>query len=309
MKITLLKKSKAHGIRKFNFTEFQAVFILMTILTLPVLTGWVGYKMAQSSEQPTVASVAIATMHRQIDAEKIRAVETKKQAQLQLNALTVKIGMLQAELTRINAFGQRVATLAKVNKDEFDFSESPGIGGPSEVIVGAIQPSSTDLFQGLDDFAAELNDRAYQLEILEAVLQNKEIKAEKRISGRPIKKGWTSSFYGTRADPFHGKPTWHGGMDFAGKEGADVITTGAGVVTWSAKRSNYGQFIEISHGEGMTTRYAHNSELLVSVGDVVRKGQVIAKMGSEGRSTGPHVHYELLKNGKTMNPERFVNRR
>jgi len=98
-------------------------------------------------------------------------------------------------------------------------------------------------------------------------------------------------------------------MDFAGKSGSDVIATGAGVITWSAKRSNYGKFIEISHGGGLTTRYAHNSELLVEVGDVVSKGQVIAKMGSEGRSTGPHVHYEILKNGKTINPTTFVNRR
>jgi len=283
-------------------------------LALPMMTAWIGYKMATSPTEQPLSSVAIASMRDQLQQQRQLLTETRNQAQLQLDALTSKIGILQAELTRINAFGQRVASIAKVNKNEFDFSQPPGIGGPSETMDGPVGGpvsaySSSDLFRGLDDFSAQLNDRAYQLEVLEAVLLNKEIKAEVRISGRPVKKGWTSSYYGTRADPFHGKPAWHGGMDFAGKSGADVIATGAGVVTWSAKRSNYGQFIEISHGDGLTTRYAHNSELLVAVGDVVSKGQVIAKMGSQGRSTGPHVHYEILKNGKTMNPAKFVNRR
>ncbi|MCP3673588.1 MAG: M23 family metallopeptidase [Gammaproteobacteria bacterium] len=235
--------------------------------------------------------------------------DVKAQTQLQLDALTSKIGELQVELTRVNALGQRVATLAKVNKNEFDFSQAPGIGGPAQPIKPLDGYTSTDFFQGLDDFSAQLIDRAYQLEVLESVLLNKEISSELRISGRPIKKGWTSSYYGMRTDPFNGKPAWHAGIDFAGKEGADVIATGTGVVTFSAKRSNYGQFIEINHGDGITTRYAHNSELLVVVGDVVSKGQVIAKMGSEGRSTGPHVHYEILKNGKTLNPAKYVNRR
>ena len=315
MKITILKKSRSHGLRKFNFSEVQVISILFFVLAAPFLTAFVTYQYAQTSKEQPLSSVAIDLMRGKIDQQMQELAETKNKSQLQLDALTLKFGRLQAELTRINAFGQRVASLAKVNKNEFDFSQSPGLGGPQESIgpqenvAGESQFPTTNLFQDLDDFSAQLNDRAYQLEILEAVLLNKEIKAETRISGRPITKGWASSFYGTRTDPFNGKPAWHGGIDFAGKEGADVIATGTGVVTWAAKRSNYGQFIEISHGDDIITRYAHNSEILVSVGDVVSKGQVIAKMGSEGRSTGPHVHYEILKNGKTLNPEKFVNRR
>ncbi|PCJ51169.1 MAG: hypothetical protein COA74_00940 [Gammaproteobacteria bacterium] len=279
------------------------------VLASPFLAAFLTYQYTKAPKEQPLSTVAIESMRAQLDKQMQELTATKAQSQLQLDALTLKFGRLQAELTRINAFGQRVATLAKVNKNEFDFSQPPGIGGPEQILDGESQLPTSNLFQDLDDFAAQLNDRAYQLEVLEAVLLNKEIKAEKRISGRPIKKGWASSFYGTRADPFNGKPSWHGGMDFAGKQGAEVISTGAGVVTWAAKRSNYGQFIEISHGDGITTRYAHNSEILVSVGDVVSKGQVIAKMGSEGRSTGPHVHYEILKNGKTLNPAKYVNRR
>ena len=309
MKITILKKSRKHGLRKFNFTEIQVISILFIILTLPGITAWIGYRVATTPVEQTLSSVAIANMQHQINVQSQQLAETKDEAQLQLDALTSKIGRLQAEITRINALGQRVAKLAKVNMNEFDFSQLPGIGGPSELSDSDAEYSSNDIFQGLDDFSAHLNDRAYQLEVLESVLLNKEISTERRISGRPVVKGWTSSFYGNRTDPFNGKPAWHAGVDFAGKTGADVIATGAGVVTWAAKRSNYGLFIEISHGADLTTRYAHNSELLVTVGDVVSKGQIIAKMGSEGRSTGPHVHYEILKNGKTLNPEKFINRR
>jgi murein DD-endopeptidase MepM/ murein hydrolase activator NlpD len=235
--------------------------------------------------------------------------ESKKEAQLQLNALTAKIGLMKAELNRINALGQRVAELAKVNKGEFDFSIQPGIGGPMEPANADNRYAAADLFQGLEDFDALINDRAYQLEILESVLLNKELSAEVRISGRPITKGWISSFYGTRDDPFTGKPAWHGGMDFAGQEDGDVIATGAGVVTWASERFGYGYMIEINHGDGLATRYAHNKEILVQVGDVVDKGEVIAKMGSTGRSTGVHVHYEVLRNGKTVDPKRYVHRR
>ncbi len=309
MKITILKKSRSRGLRKFNFSDSQVFVTLFIVITLPLFSAWYGYNRGSTLLETPVSAVAIASMQEQINQQKIALEDSKKKAQLQLEALTTKIGGLQAELTRINALGQRVANLAKINKDEFDFSQRPGIGGPVSPAQNKPGYFSSDIFHGLENFSAQLNDRAYQLEVLESVLLNKEISAERRISGRPITKGWISSYYGNRADPFNGTPDWHPGMDFAGKMGASVIATGTGVVSWSGRRSNYGLFIEISHGDGITTRYAHNSELLVEVGDVVSKGQVIAKMGSEGRSTGPHVHYEILKHGKTINPSKFVNRR
>lgn len=315
MKITILKKSNRHGLRKLHFSEWQVITILVLMVTMPFAAMWAGYQMAKPVQEQTLASQAIEQMRQKLSSQQQDLENSKKQAQLQLNALTAKIGMMQAELNRINALGQRVADLAKVNKGEFDFSVKPGLGGPlitNEETSGDERVSTynvDDLFNGLADFNALIDDRAYQLEVLESVLLNKELSAEVRISGRPINKGWTSSFYGTRTDPFTGKPAWHGGMDFAGKHGADVIATGSGVVTWAGKRYGYGLLIEINHGEGLSTRYAHNHELIVRVGDVVSKGQVIAKMGSQGRSTGPHVHYEILKNGKTLNPQRYVNRR
>ena len=125
--------------------------------------------------------------------------------------------------------------------------------------------------------------------MLESLAFGHHIENNRYLSGRPISKGWLSSYYGMRKDPFSGRPAMHKGVDFAGKEDAEIIATGSGVVTWSGKRYGYGQLIEIDHGEGLKTRYGHNKNLLVAVGDVIDKGQVIARMGSTGRSTGPHV--------------------
>ena len=148
-----------------------------------------------------------------------------------------------------------------------------------------------------------------QLKILESITLGHHIENSSYLSGRPITKGWLSSYFGTRKDPFNGRPAMHKGVDFAGKEDAEIIATAAGVVSWASDRYGYGNLIEINHGKGLKTRYGHNKNLLVNVGDVVSKGQVIARMGNTGRSTGPHVHYEILKNNSQINPIKYVYRK
>ena len=125
-------------------------------------------------------------------------------------------------------------------------------------------------------------------------------------SSRPVTQGWISSYFGQRADPFTGRTAFHAGLDFAGKEGSDVVAVASGVVTWSKERFGYGRCVEINHGNGYVTRYAHNSSNLVAVGATVQKGDSIARIGSSGRSTGPHLHFEVLKNGRPINPMTFV---
>jgi len=129
------------------------------------------------------------------------------------------------------------------------------------------------------------------------------------LAGRPISRGWMSSRFGRRVDPITGAMAWHAGVDFAGKEGADVIAVASGVVVFAGVRSGYGKMIELNHGGGYKTRYGHHQDLLVEAGDVVKRGQVIGSIGSTGRSTGPHVHFEVLKNGKKVDPKRYVARR
>ena len=138
------------------------------------------------------------------------------------------------------------------------------------------------------------------------MLMTRNLQAEVIPAGRPITRGWLSSYYGMRTDPFSGRRAHHSGIDFAGKMGSDVVTVAAGVVTYSGRRSGYGNLVEINHGKGYVTRYGHNSELLVEVGETVKKGQIIAKMGSSGRSTGPHVHFEVLVNGRAVDPKKYI---
>ena len=140
------------------------------------------------------------------------------------------------------------------------------------------------------------------------MLSERNLQKASALTGRPINKGWMSSGYGHRTDPFNGRKAWHNGVDFAGVEGADVVAVAAGVVTWSGERHGYGNMIELDHGEGHVTRYGHNKQNRVNVGDVVKKGQVIATMGSTGRSTGPHVHFEVYKHGRAVDPASYIRR-
>ena len=166
--------------------------------------------------------------------------------------------------------------------------------------------SSVDFIQALNDMEAQIDDRARQLEVIEQVLSRRELKSAVSPAGRPVADGWLSSYYGKRVDPFTGHQAMHKGMDFAGKLGSEVLATAEGVVTWAGKRYGYGRLVEINHGNGYSTRYGHCQKILVQVGEKVMPGQKIALMGSSGRSTGPHVHYEVLKNGRQIDPTRYI---
>ena len=135
---------------------------------------------------------------------------------------------------------------------------------------------------------------------------NRQLEDDLTPTGWPVRKGWISSRYGDRTDPFTGERAHHSGLDFVGKRGSDVLSVAGGVVVWAGKDSGYGNMIEIDHGNGYRTRYAHNDSLLVQPGDPVRAGQLIARMGSTGRATTAHVHFEVLKDGNTVNPAKFV---
>jgi len=184
---------------------------------------------------------------------------------------------------------------------------------------GSIGPNGQDgrkalgkpyvLTPNLDRLAADIEAREQQLQVLESLMANRKLQQEAAIAGRPVTWGWLSSRFGRRTDPFTGRPAWHAGVDFAGKEGSDIISVGSGVVTWAGERYGYGLMVEVNHGGGITTRYGHAKEILVKVGDIVKQGETLAKMGSTGRSTGPHVHFEVRKHGKAVDPSRYVYRK
>jgi murein DD-endopeptidase MepM/ murein hydrolase activator NlpD len=188
---------------------------------------------------------------------------------------------------------------------DFDVLDTPGIGGPApDGLQESIEIS--DFIKSLDELKAKIEDRGEKLTAMESMLIDQVLQDQTIPAGRPITSGWVSSLFGTRADPMTGKREFHEGMDFAGKAGLPVVSVASGIVTWSGKRYGYGDLVEINHGNGYQTRYAHNKKNLVVVGQKVEKGQMIAVMGSSGRSTGTHLHFEVVQNGKQVNPEKYI---
>ncbi|MCO6414227.1 MAG: peptidoglycan DD-metalloendopeptidase family protein [Thiogranum sp.] len=280
-----------------------ALLLMCAVMTS---AGGVGYLLA-----PGAASAVTTPVKNEEDwqvalqEQKQELARARNEAQNQLNALAVRLGQMQAQMLRVEALGQRLTEVAKLDKSEFDFDQVPAQGGPSDSIA-AEQLSSLDFMQALDDLASQMDERAMQLGLLEQVVSERELDDAVSPAGRPIQKGWLSSYYGMRTDPFHGRREMHKGIDFAGKTGDSIVATAAGVVTWADSRYGYGELVEINHGNGYSTRYGHCDKILVKVGDKVEPGDVIALMGSSGRSTGPHVHYEVLQAGKQVNPTRYI---
>jgi murein DD-endopeptidase MepM/ murein hydrolase activator NlpD len=233
--------------------------------------------------------------------------ELKNVTEQQLTSMTMKLAEMQSHLLRLNALGARLVEQANLNPEEFSFAEGPAMGGPTESEYVTIQVEDS-LINKMDSVLAQIQHKTQQLNALESIMLSHHITDQSRLAGRPVVSGWLSSHYGVRKDPFNGLPAMHKGVDFAGKEGDAVLATAAGIVTWADERYGYGNLIEIDHGEGLVTRYGHNKQLNVKIGDVVTKGQVIAEMGNTGRSTGAHVHYEVLRKGQQLDPLPYVYR-
>jgi len=270
-------------------------FIISLFAGLLVSSGyWYGKTDAAVNE--------LVALEHDISTQKILINEARLSAESELDALAARLGMMQANVIRLNALGQRLVKISKLDAKEFDFKNTPSYGGPNE----SDSVANVDFANVISNLDKQLTSREEQLDVLEEVIMNRQLRSESKPRGRPITKGWTSSYYGKRTDPFSGKLAMHKGMDFAGKEGSEIVSVANGVVTWAGKRYGYGELIEINHGNGYSTRYGHNAKLLVEVGDSVTKGQAISQMGSTGRSTGPHVHFEVLKNDRQVNPAKFV---
>ena len=265
-------------------------------------TGYLGYQMAQSTPDKNVSvSEWKDTLHKQ----QLELNDLKQESDASIEALSSRLGLMQAHVNRLDALGQKLIQMAKISKGEFDFNQSPAVGGPETIQQKVVD--SSELHKAIDSLSIVLSDRENQLLVLESLLMSRNLLKEVQPSGRPITKGWLSSYYGMRTHPISGKREMHKGIDFAGKMSGPVIAVAKGVITFSGTRYGYGKVVDINHGNGYTTRYGHNSTLLVSVGDTVEKGFQIAEIGSSGRSTGPHVHFEVLKNGRQVNPMKFIN--
>lgn len=228
-----------------------------------------------------------------------------------LDALTLRLGNMQAEILRLDALGERLVARVDLDASEFDFNTVPPTGGPkggSDEEGDGESPVTTiaDFLGMLEVLHASIVDREAKLSVLADVLMSRNLQARILPSGPAVQRGLVSSKFGQRIDPFTGKRGMHKGIDIAGKEGTEILAVADGIVTWSGKRKGYGNLVEIDHGTGYVTRYGHNKKQLVEFGDTVHRGQAIALIGSTGRSTGPHVHVEVMENGKHVNPAKYL---
>jgi len=296
MSLTLLYRGK--NVR-FSM-KLNKLHWLSALIVFALVSGFIVHLIASADDVPQSTIYQLSSLP---------TVDDTKVDSQQVTAVTMKLAELQSQVLRLNALGDRLAEEANIPDNEFNFQLSPPSGGP--MIQGHEEKSKSlaELLLEIRALEESLSHEEKQLKMLESVTLGHHIENTRYLSGRPIKKGWLSSYFGMRKDPFSGKPAMHKGVDFAGSEDADIIATASGVVSWAGERYGYGQLIEINHGDNLKTRYGHNKEIKVAVGDVVTKGQVIAKMGSTGRSTGPHVHYEILRNNRQIDPKKYVYRK
>lgn len=239
--------------------------------------------------------VAVREQERALDA-------TRREAQREVNALAARMAELQAEANRLNALGERLTRAAQLGDGEFNFDKPVGVGGAGPVR----DMQARELLDGMTGLGTQLKHSGGQLSVLESLLFNRELDKSSLPTGLPIQQSYITSNFGYRADPLGGGSQFHKGVDFEANTGDPVLTVADGVVTYSGVRSGYGNVIEVDHGNGYVTRYAHNSRLTRQVGDLVRRGEEVAKAGSTGRSTGAHVHFEVWDNGAVVNPKQFL---
>ena len=233
--------------------------------------------------------------------------EQKQQSYLRdgLDAMAARMGQMQAQLLRLDTLGARLAKLSGIKPQELNFDQPPAQGGP---YIPAMQPdvSLAGMNQQLSNLSVLLNDRNDKLMALEPLLMQSSLEKKHFPSMPPTMEGWHSSNFGWRIDPFTGKNAMHEGVDFMVPEGSPILASADGVVVYSDYHPQYGNMIELDHGNDIVTRYAHASRLLVKVGQIVRRGQEIAKVGNTGRSTGNHLHFEVRYKGLAQNPTRFL---
>ena len=223
-----------------------------------------------------------------------------------LAAMAAKLGEMQAQLIRLDALGERVQGLAGVKPEEFNFKEPPGRGG-IEVPLNKPDLSLSDFQQSLDVMARDLGYRSDYLNVVESKLMSFKLQAKLLPTVVPVNVGYNASTFGRRIDPFSGRTAFHEGLDFSAPTGTPIVAAAGGVVVAAEYHPEFGNMLEIDHGGDMMTRYAHASRLYAKVGDIVKRGQRIADIGSTGRSTGAHLHFEVRIKGIPQNPHKFLN--
>ncbi len=292
--------------RTFDLAHPGLRWKLLSLLALLVL-GCVGIGAALALTLASPRDRALTQIHDlklQILREHAQLGGVREDAPRGLDALAVKLGPLQAQSARLNALGERLAQMGKLDPAEFNFDQQPAVGGVED-ISGAAYALPQQLDSSISQLADQFETQQAQLSALQSLLLDARVESNLKPTGMPVS-GYISSYFGVRPDPFNGHSAMHTGIDIATAYGTPVHAVAEGMVTFAGVRSGYGNVVEIDHGNGYMTRYAHNSALEVHPGEHVQVGEVIARAGSTGRSTGPHVHFEVWYDGRVINPLAFV---
>lgn len=276
--------------------QFTCEFSLRTLVSVTVLSSLFFLVSSRSTQLPEENMARVYSARLNVQAQSNQLAQLQDETETRLNEIYTQLASLRAQIHGLTARSHSLADELGVERPDLaPFTPEP-----------VLMLDDDPLVSELSHVKRLLQAKQAELDVLEHLIIGRRVANESDIAGRPVTEGWLSSYFGVRQDPFTGEPAEHKGLDFAGDVGSAVVATAAGVVSWAGQRWGYGLMVEVEHGDGWVTRYAHNGDVQVSIGDVVTKGQRIASIGNTGRSTGSHVHYEVLKNGQPINPLPFV---
>ena len=305
--LTLIKHEKT-GIVQYHLNDQKvrnkliglAAILFFVLFAAGALFGTLVLNDGQAEQQKIKELQALVELRQQ------ELVQHKKSVQNDIDSMSLQIGKLMAHSTRLNALGDRLTAVADINQEEFNLTEEPGVGGSGLDLTGEVNTPQS-LYENLFNLEDTFSQQQENLNILAQLLNEQTLEQNATPHVMPLKQGWISSYYGKRIDPFTGQQANHPGMDYSGSYDSEIVAAADGVVVWAGKRSTYGNMVEIDHGNGFVTRYAHAQEIHVELGQKVTAGETIAIMGKTGRATSEHLHFEVIKNGHKVNPLPFVN--
>lgn len=307
MQIIVVPEGTRKGIPACLTHRHLLLIVVLGLVVLPAAVGLLAYKLTDLYERRN-GNPALSAYRDELMQSRTALYRTRQEATRHLNALALKLGSLQAQVIRLNALGSRLTRMAGLDGREFNFDTAPAVGGPEKAAaaIAALSSSSPDITRNMAMLAHELDRSQARLMALESMMLDHQLTAAVTPAGWPVEGGWVSSAFGRRIDPFTGREAVHDGVDIVARMGGPVFAMGEGVVTFAGEKSGYGVLVEITHASDLVTRYGHLSATLVKVGDKVVRGQTIARVGTTGRSTGPHLHFEVMRNKAHVNPVAYL---
>jgi murein DD-endopeptidase MepM/ murein hydrolase activator NlpD len=276
-----------------------ALLALLIVLGSSATLYWLTLRYSAEVRLPVLQELVAAAQRAEAERERVFV-------QQNLNSMATKLGEMQAQLTRMDALGERLSALAGIRPQEFRIGEAPGLGGAAPTQLPPQNLSLGEFSEKLLSLARQVESRNDMLGVLEAQLFEQAVKKKMIPTMMPVKASYNPSGFGKRIDPFNGQWAMHDGIDFIADHGSPIVAAAGGVVIFSGFHPQYGYMVDIDHGNDLVTRYAHASKLLVREGDLVQRGRKIAEVGSTGRSTGPHLHFEVRFRGAAQNPAKFL---